>query len=53
MRLELRPVWHVNSARRDVIDGGEIVVAKRGEIWTVSTAALLVAEPAALVATTV
>ncbi len=33
MRLELRPVWHVDSARRDIIDGGEIVVAKSGEIW--------------------
>lgn len=36
MRLELQPVWHVNGARRDVIDGSEIVIAKRRKIWPVA-----------------
>src|SRR5450755_3959930 len=36
MRLELQPVWHVDGARRDVIDGGEIVIAKRRQIRPVA-----------------
>src|ERR1700676_3019557 len=32
MRLEFRAVRHVNGARRDVIDGGEAIVAKRRKI---------------------
>src|SRR6266436_158277 len=41
MRLESRAVWHVNDARRNVIDGGEIVVAKRGKIWPVTKKAAI------------
>ena len=36
MRLQFQPIWHVNGARRDVVDSGEIVVAKRREIWSVA-----------------
>src|ERR1700730_1998213 len=41
MRLEFRAVWHVNDARRNVIDGGEIVVAKSGKIRPVTKEAAI------------
>ena len=32
MRFELGAVRHINRSRRDVVDGGEIVIAERAEI---------------------